>query len=150
MDEIQSYDENEQIEDAPKFDVEADVDTEQMGVEQQGAQRTPPISTGYTNYPRAEDDDEVEFAQELTANEFSQPVVNEKSETAEVDVKSGFGWFSLVLSIVSFFMMPVILSGSGIVLGFVAKSRGANTLGNTAIIAGAISMIITLFIVPMV
>ncbi|GGM31421.1 hypothetical protein GCM10011351_16960 [Paraliobacillus quinghaiensis] len=149
MDEMQSFDENEQIEDAPKFDGEADLDADQVGFGQQGAQRNPPIIAGYTNYPTAEEDDEVEFAQELTANEFSQADVNE-SDTAEVDVKSGFGWFAVVLSIVSFFMMPVILSGAGIVLGFVAKSRGANTLGNTAIIAGAISMIITLFIVPMV
>ena len=146
MDEIQSFDENERIEDAPKLDGDADLAADQMGLQQQGAQRNPPINTGYTNYPMAEEDD-VEFAQELTA---SQPVANDESETAEVDVRSGFGWFAVVLSIVSFFMIPVLLSGAGIVLGFVAKSRGANTLGNTAIIAGAISMIITLFIVPMV
>ncbi|OZU89954.1 hypothetical protein CIL03_02090 [Virgibacillus indicus] len=84
-----------------------------------------------------------EFAAELTADDYN-------SANADSDVNSTFGWIGIALSIVSFFMMPIILGAAGIILGFVSRSRGADTLGNIAIAAGAISIIIRLFILPFV
>ncbi|PAV29049.1 hypothetical protein CIL05_13800 [Virgibacillus profundi] len=86
-----------------------------------------------------------EFAAELTADDYDE-VLNQE----DTDVNSTFGWIGLALSVVSFFMMPIILGAAGIILGFVSRSRGADTLGNIAIAAGAISIIIRLFILPFV
>ncbi|WP_117161839.1 nucleoside recognition domain-containing protein [Paraliobacillus sp. X-1268] len=145
MDQYTPNEKKEDIQDAPKFGTEADTDT--MVMNQQGAQ-----DTDLTNSSDLLDQSNVrdeEFAAELTANDFNEPIASEQvKEKSEVEAKTGFGWFAVVASIVSFFLMPIFLSATGIIVGFIAKSRGADTLGNTAIIAGALSMIITLFIVP--
>ncbi|MBY7143365.1 hypothetical protein KFZ56_09905 [Virgibacillus sp. NKC19-3] len=93
-----------------------------------------------------------EFASEVTADDHisdRQPV-SEQNEHMENDVNSTYGWIGVALSIISYFMMPIILGGAGIILGFISRSRGADTLGNIAIAAGAISIIITLFILPFI
>lgn len=95
--------------------------------------------------------DDVEFAQEAAVDSKTvrEPVKsNEKETDMDNDVHAGMGWLAVVLSIVSFFIMPVLLGAAGIILGFMAKRRGADTLGNTAIIAGAISIVLTLFFAP--
>ncbi|WP_117169207.1 DUF4190 domain-containing protein [Paraliobacillus sediminis] len=145
MDQYTPDEKKEHIQDAPKFGTEADTDT--MGINQQGAQDTGQVhSSDLINQSNERDE---EFAAELTANDFNEPIASEKvNGKSEVEAKTGFGWFAVVASILSFFLMPIFLSAIGIIVGFVAKSRGADTLGNTAIIAGALSMIITLFIVP--
>ncbi|WP_188453642.1 DUF4190 domain-containing protein [Virgibacillus oceani] len=89
-----------------------------------------------------------ETAAEMTADDFDRPVTMEDDDTDSH--ASTWGWVALALSIVSFFIWPIVLGGAGIIVGFVAKSRDADTLGNTAIIAGAVSIIITLFILPFV
>lgn len=144
MDQYTPDEKQEHIQDAPKFGTEADTDT--MGINQQGAQDTGQVSS--PDLTKSNERDE-EFAAELTANDFNEPIASEKNnEKSEVEAKTGFGWFAVIASIISFFLMPIFFSAIGIIVGFVAKSRGADTLGNTAIIAGALSMIITLFIVP--
>lgn len=147
MDQYNPDEKQEHIQDAPKFGTEADTDT--MGINQQGAQDTGQVhSSDLINQSNERDE---EFAAELTANDFNGPIASESEKVntkSEVEAKTGFGWFAVVASILSFFLMPIFLSAVGIIIGFVAKSRGADTLGNTAIIAGALSMIITLFIVP--
>lgn len=95
--------------------------------------------------------DDEEFAAEMTADDIDGPVDKEEKETETgTQVNSAFGWIALSLSIISFFIMPIILGGAGIILGFISKSRGADTLGNTAVIAGAVSILITLFVLPFV
>lgn len=64
------------------------------------------------------------------------------------DVISMYGWVGIALSIISFFMWPLVFGIAGIVLGFVSRSKGADMLGNIAIAAGAISIIISLFMIP--
>lgn len=87
-----------------------------------------------------------EYAAEFTANDYE---VRSNLETEE-DTNTMYGWIGLALSIISFFVWPIILGAAGIILGFVSRSRGADTLGNIAIAAGAISILITLFIIPFV
>lgn len=90
-----------------------------------------------------------ETAQELTADDISdRNVEREDRSDSGSHATSAVGWVALILSIASFFFMPIILGGAGIIVGFIAKSRDADTLGNTAIIAGAVSIIITLFVLP--
>jgi hypothetical protein len=61
---------------------------------------------------------------------------------------TGMGWAALALSILSLFVMPILFGAAGIVLGFVARRRGAEGLGAWAIGIGAISIIVGIFILP--
>lgn len=87
-----------------------------------------------------------ETATELTADDIDAPTKAEDDN----DVRSAVGWIGLALSVLSFFIMPIILGAAGIIMGFIAKNRGANTLGYTAIGAGALSIVIRLFVIPFV
>ncbi len=95
--------------------------------------------------------DDVEFAQEAAVDNKTvrEPMKSRERETdMDSDVHAGMGWVAVVLSVISFFIMPVLLGAAGIVVGFLAKRRGVDTLGNTAIVAGAISILLTLFFAP--
>jgi hypothetical protein len=61
---------------------------------------------------------------------------------------AGLGTLALVLSILSLFVLPILFGAAGIVLGFVARRRGAHGTGAWAIGIGAISIIIGIFILP--
>ncbi len=89
--------------------------------------------------------DDEEVAEEITADDFDGPL---NVEDDNADVNSVYGWVGIALSVISFFIMPIILGAAGIVLGFISRSRGADALGNTAIVAGAVSIIISLFVIP--
>ncbi|GGA68486.1 hypothetical protein [Ornithinibacillus halotolerans] len=89
-----------------------------------------------------------ETAAELTADDYRRNITLEDDDGAEAN--TSIGWIALALSIASFFWAPILLGGAGIIVGFIARNRHANTLGNIAIAAGAISILITLFILPFV
>lgn len=61
------------------------------------------------------------------------------------DVISTYGWIGIVLSLLSFLVWPVFFGAVGIILGFVSRSKGADTLGNIAIGIGALSIILRIF-----
>ncbi|WP_373889991.1 hypothetical protein [Neobacillus cucumis] len=61
---------------------------------------------------------------------------------------TGLGTLALALSILSLFVMPILFGAAGIVLGFVARRRGAEGLGAWAIGIGAISIVVGIFILP--
>ncbi|RDW21787.1 nucleoside recognition domain-containing protein [Oceanobacillus chungangensis] len=84
-----------------------------------------------------------EFASEITADDYR---ADRNDDTG--DVISSYGWIGIALSVISFFMWPFVLGAAGIILGFVSRSKGADTLGNIAIAAGVISIIMTLFFRP--
>ncbi len=83
---------------------------------------------------------------EETATEIAAPLsirdvdAYERDE-AEDATTSGrvLGYSALALSILSLFILPVIMGAAGIVLGFVARRRGAEMLGAWAIGIGAVS-----------
>ncbi|GAA0443220.1 hypothetical protein GCM10008983_20510 [Lentibacillus halophilus] len=85
-----------------------------------------------------------EFAAEITADDA------EAKKDDDTDATSIYGWVAVALSIISYFLMPIILGGAGVILGFISRNRGSETLGNTAIVAGGISILIRLFILPYV
>ncbi|WP_222599148.1 DUF4190 domain-containing protein [Aquibacillus kalidii] len=139
---------DEEVEKAPKIGGE---EPDIVNYTQQG-RNIPPVVEDEELYSLDEAyKREAEFAQELTADEFNRPMTTGEPRTEmKSEVKTGFGWLAVILSLLSFFVWPVIMGAAGIIFGFVAKRRGADTLGNTAIIAGAISIIITMFIAPFV
>jgi hypothetical protein len=91
--------------------------------------------------------------QETTRTDTISEDVNQDltaSETNVDDVTGGRGiaGLALALSILSLFVMPIILGAVGIIIGFIARRRGATTLGAWAIGIGAVSIIVGMFILP--
>ena len=88
-----------------------------------------------------------ETASEITG--FDNDILD-RDDDIDVDNQVGNipGWIGLALAVLSFFMMPIIFGAAAIIVGFFARSRDANWLGNTAIALGAISIIIRLFFIP--
>ncbi|MGX1901033.1 DUF4190 domain-containing protein [Thermolongibacillus altinsuensis] len=89
---------------------------------------------------------EADFMEE-TAGEVSEPIrFGERRQYAEeAENGRGFGWLALALSVVSLFIMPIIMGAAGIIFGFIARRRGAETLGSWAIGIGAVSIILSFF-----
>lgn len=94
---------------------------------------------------------------EETAAEIAAPVPvtlrknqNDTQQKAGAGAKAGTGMgvLALALSILSLFVMPILFGAAGIVLGFVARRRGAEGLGAWAIGIGAISIVVGIFILP--
>ena len=88
-----------------------------------------------------------EFSAELMAEDYEEL---EREDTHNEQPVTMYGWRGVILSVLSFFAMPLILGAAGIILGFVSRSRGANTLGNIAIIAGAASILFSVFLWPFI
>lgn len=55
------------------------------------------------------------------------------------------GIFSLVLSLLSLFILPILLGAAGIIVGFVARKSASQTIGNWAIGIGVVSILTSLF-----
>ncbi|MGP4061692.1 nucleoside recognition domain-containing protein [Halobacillus litoralis] len=101
------------------------------------------------NQPVYGDSYEEEFAQEAAVGRIDEPMHNEEQETTmEDNVNAGMGWLGLTAAILSFFFAPLILGAAGIILGIVGKRRGADTLGNMAIIVSIVSIAFSLFFAP--
>lgn len=92
---------------------------------------------------------------EETSAEIAAPVTFDRGRTnLDTDVEGkvtegrGMGIAALALSILSLFVLPILFGAAGIVLGFIARRRGAETLGTWAIGIGAVAIIIGIFIMP--
>ncbi|MCA1031761.1 DUF4190 domain-containing protein [Bacillus timonensis] len=93
---------------------------------------------------------ESDFMEE-TAAEVAPPInyrAEKEREPEETIGGTGVGWLALALSVLSLFIMPVLMGAAGIILGFIARRRGATGLGAWAIGLGAVSIIVGLFIIP--
>ncbi|MFG6148502.1 hypothetical protein [Halobacillus sp. B23F22_1] len=89
-----------------------------------------------------------EYAQEA-AMPINEPIRSREAETnMEEEVKSGMAWVGLSAAILSFFFAPFLLGIVGIVFGVIGKRRGADTLGNMAIIISIVSILFSLFLAP--
>ncbi|MDN4074775.1 MULTISPECIES: DUF308 domain-containing protein [Fictibacillus] len=58
------------------------------------------------------------------------------------------GMFSVILSVLSLFILPVLFGAAGIIGGFIAARRGATTSGYWAIGIGIASIVIGLLFAP--
>jgi uncharacterized membrane protein YdbT with pleckstrin-like domain len=105
--------------------------------------------------PMMQPNNETDFMEE-TAAEITEPVrgINREENRNNNEYRQeeaggkGLGWLALAFSIVSLFIMPVILGATGIILGFIARRRGAEALGAWAIGIGVVSIIIAMFVLP--
>ncbi|MYL33451.1 hypothetical protein GLW08_09125 [Pontibacillus yanchengensis] len=151
MDDKNRNSNEEHVEEAPQYGNEKESEFKEIENHDQderviGEEDT--LANSPSVYPGTDD---VEFAQEAAIDENSvrDPIKSDEKETdMESNVQAGFGWLAVILSVLSFFILPVIMGAAGIIVGFIARRRGADTLGNTAIIAGAISIVLTLFLAP--
>lgn len=91
-----------------------------------------------------------EVAQELTPELENEEHLEEDDIDMGIKANSVIGWLALLLAVISFFALPVIFGGAAIILGFIARNRHAEWLGNTSIAAGIVSIVISLFIIPFV
>src|SRR5699024_11369650 len=77
-----------------------------------------------------DDDYQTEAANEMT--EADLDTVNEDSEH-DPDISSVYGWIAIALSVIAFFVAPILFAAAGIIVGFVSSVQEAPVLGNTAI-----------------
>ncbi|UFT97796.1 DUF4190 domain-containing protein [Radiobacillus kanasensis] len=140
---------NRELDNVEKAPVSLEEEPNVLNAGQQGAQ---PIIEDEELYSLEEPyKQDVEIAQEMTVNDFNRPIHSDEQPTEmRSKVQTGFGWAALILSILSFFTMPIIFAAAGIILGFVSKGRGADTLGNASIIIGVVSIVLAIFIAPFV
>ena len=113
-----------------------------------------PSPTNDVDTPITPSEYREETAAEIAAPvPLTRPTFREKSKDgtgtgAGTNEGTGMGWAALVLSILSLFVMPILFGAAGIVLGFIARRRGAEGLGAWAIGIGAISIVVGIFILP--
>jgi hypothetical protein len=94
-----------------------------------------------------EKEQDVETASEIaTPPNISRVDTVSRQERREVD-GGGIGITALILSLLSFFLFPFILSALGIVLGIVGVQRGS-TAGWWAIGIGAFVLLIRILVFP--
>ncbi|MCQ6273663.1 DUF308 domain-containing protein [Bacillus sp. V3B] len=98
---------------------------------------------GYIGTAGYHEETAAEIAEPMTLN--GREVSDDNSEVKEGG--AGIGFAAIALSVLSLFVFPVLFGGAGIVLGFIARNRGA-TSGTWAITIGAISLILGIFILP--
>jgi hypothetical protein len=102
--------------------------------------------------PQRDVNNDFDFMEETSA-EITAPYrdnANRADNRATEDATAGrgIGWLALALSIISLFVLPVLLGAAGIILGFIARRRGAEGLGAWAIGIGVVSIIVGVFILP--
>ncbi|MBY0122369.1 DUF308 domain-containing protein [Bacillus sp. S/N-304-OC-R1] len=110
---------------------------------------------GEKNESGAADYDEETSAELAAPITYDRGAVTNRNYTAMSETRRetetagrGIGIAALVLSIISLFVFPVLFGATGIVLGFVARRRGALSLGSWAIGIGVVSIIVGMFILP--
>lgn len=89
-----------------------------------------------------------ETAAELSAQDVSKKKTTEEDSGFDMQTNSVIGWAAVALSVISFFWLPILFGAAGIITGFMARNRHATTLGNIAIAAGAVAIIVSLFVTP--
>ncbi len=96
---------------------------------------------------KAEVDYPNEFVEE-TSVELTDDKMNDHEVADKHDLMASgniVAWIGIALSILSFFMLPLLFAGAGIILGVVARMQDTKTLGYTAIVIGIISLLVRLF-----
>ena len=89
-----------------------------------------------------------ETAAELSAQDVNKTNTTEEDSGFDMQTNSVIGWAAVALSVISFFWLPILFGAAGIITGFMARNRHATTLGNIAIAAGAVAIIVSLFVTP--
>lgn len=89
----------------------------------------------------------AEIAEPYRAADRSNDQDNDRSG-GNVNEGRGIGYIALALSIISLFVLPVLLGAAGIIVGYIARRRGAQGLGAWAMGIGVVSLVLGIFIIP--
>ncbi|WP_413286404.1 DUF308 domain-containing protein [Bacillus mojavensis] len=89
----------------------------------------------------------TEIAEPFRASDRSDDQGNDRSGS-NVNEGRGIGYIALALSIISLFVLPVLLGAAGIIVGYIARRRGAQSLGAWAMGIGVVSLVLGIFIIP--
>lgn len=89
---------------------------------------------------------------EETATEYFAPTEIGQNERANREANNttgrGYGYVALALAVLSLFAAPVLFGLGGIILGVMARNRGATGLGTWAVIIGTLSVIAGILLAP--
>ncbi|WP_141506053.1 hypothetical protein [Paenibacillus luteus] len=112
----------------------------------------------HASHPIVGSDRLLDVNEEMAADfAVSQPALyGERSEDRHVErvepeaLSGGYalGWVSLVFAIASWFIWPVLMGATSVVLGFIAYRQGARGLGGWSMAIGLIAVALNLIIVP--
>jgi hypothetical protein len=89
-----------------------------------------------------------ETASELSPNRPHVVQFQKNDNSRENADGKGLGTVALILSILSFFIMPYLFGIAGLVLGYFAAKRGGRATGRWAIYLSIAAMVLPLFIRP--
>lgn len=100
------------------------------------------------------DDDRLNYDEEFASeavkeDDIQDELMNIEDRTDDPDLKNVYGWIGVALTLISFFIAPLIFAIVGIILGFVARRGNARILGNFAIGIGVVSILVRLFLLPL-
>ncbi|CAN2248357.1 conserved hypothetical protein expressed in germinating spores [Bacillus subtilis] len=91
----------------------------------------------------------AEIAEPYRATDRSNDRDNDRSDgNVNEGEGRGIGYIALALSIISLFVLPVLLGAAGIIVGYIARRRGAQGLGAWAMGIGVVSLVLGIFIIP--
>lgn len=93
---------------------------------------------------------DVETAAEISPAEDRYRRSEKESGNNATDSGKMFGYIALILSVASFFFAPILVGAAGIVFGVLAKRKGADVLGNIALVVSILAIVISLFTAPYV
>lgn len=93
---------------------------------------------------------------EETAAEIAEPYQasrdredrRERDHVGNDSGSKGIGYTALAIAIISLFVLPVLLGVAAIVVGYIARRKGAHALGAWSIGIGIVSVILGIFITP--
>ncbi|MET3682428.1 hypothetical protein ABID56_000509 [Alkalibacillus flavidus] len=99
--------------------------------------------------------EDVEFSSDAATfnpDELDKEKIQKEEKEAhyEEHVDAGWGWIALSASFLAFFVWTFLFATVGVVMGIYAKRRGADSLGNIAIGAALVAVLIRLFVFPMI
>lgn len=100
--------------------------------------------------PRVEEHKE-EVAAEKVILQPQIDEINSRDELADEDTAGrGISIFGIILSIIAFFMAPVLFGAAGIILGFIGRRRGSISLGTWAMGIGIAAIVWRYAIMPLI
>ncbi len=114
--------------------------------------QTPPGEETMIHGPEDFDLEDQKREEEYAAEAFNPSEITnihqrEKETNMVEHVEAGWGWAAIILSLLALFnIWPLLMGIAGIVVGVMAKRRGADTLGNIAIVASTAAIVIHLII----
>src|SRR5699024_549384 len=93
-----------------------------------------------------DDDYQTEAANEMTEADLDTVI---EDSVHDQELSSVYGWFAIALSVIAFFVAPILFAAAGIIVGFVSRVKEAPVLGNTAIGIGFVALIVRFLLAPM-